>query len=1472
MWLLSVSVCLAIFSSSLTLASEPHYVITFPVNLVQGIEEKVCVTFLDLTGAVDLKLELKKDDQVHIVAEEKIDAPDYSKCYHFQVPVIKEDLSVWSLHLTAHGDHIDVDESKKVVLMQIKSCIIQTDKAIYKPGDTVKFQLISVDHHIHATDQTFPLIEITDSNKHRIAQWLKVSTSHGFASFSFHLADEISHGNYKINLPGFCTKNFNVEEYVLKRFEVIITSPPDVTLLDKSFHMEACGRYTYGKPVQGSIDLNICLKQKAYYSFVQETSGESEEGENCINVKNAKMDSNGCLSKDISLERFNVISKSDQRQILLIKSSVTEDLTGHIEKASADVNINTRKTITFFEKMAIYQKDLPFHTRVKVTDEKKQPMPNKAVYLYDDRHSGEPHTSVTDEDGIAHFTLNTSKWRNVDSLRASLSSGEDEDEDRHSVARCWILPFYSESESHLSIEKQSVETECNSDQTVTVKYDIHRKNLDSDTDHLHFFSLLRSKNGILSYKEHKIDIKDQANNPTVQGSFPVSFHVDADLFPVFFQLVFILLPNGEMIANVEQYRIPLCANEKVQLKFSEEQVRPGASVNLEVSANAGAYCSIRSVDKGYLLQKPHDRSLLSDFIRFSDLGYVVYTVRNLAEDPVSNQCPENETALDTMFMMAFQLDPYSLFMHSGLKTFTNTKFKSPPICVENQFSARSGTKLKKPGDKDKEIQEHFTRRDFTDSWIFEVVPVDSDGHTVLNRATPHSITKWVTDAICLSKTGFASVTGVELTTFQPYFIDLMAPYSVVQGEKFTIQAVVFSYAKKCILIVVSLPDSEEFATVKNREQARCVCEGHAHSFTWDVTAVKPKTLKVHVDSGSLEVDGKCTEDPLLISSDHREDSVEKTIVVKPRGHEEEKTQTFIIYPPENKEDIHFTLELPERLVPGSERAHLLVQGDIMANINVNLNNLLYMPDGCGEQSAAKFLRFLYTLEYLESIHELTPEKKASIIESLEKAYQKQLTFRTESGSYGFFNNDDKGNIWLTSLVVKAFNKAQKWIYIDEKQIQESVKWIQSLQQPDGCFEEKGQYFNNKLKVDNDAGRTAFVLISVFEQQKTCNGSIVENALSCLRKSVDSDLPVHTLALMAYAFTLSGDSELRDQMLKKLDEKAVITEGTKHWKQNPEEPDDIETLSYIVLALLSDKTITSKDLGESLVVIGLLTTLQNPYGGFRSSQDTTVALEALTKYAKATNNQKRDSTVTISSESGFQKIVHVEKSNSLLVQTVDLPKIPEKYTVSNKGDGFVLLQVHLHYNAFPKASDKDYFSLNVSTEPSACTHESQKKFDVHVDVRYTGKRENTNMALILIEPTSGYIPDKKSLEKLKQHPGVQRTEVSAEKVTIYLDTLTHATESYVLSLEQESNVENLQPATVVVHDYYFPEEHAVAEYNAPCCGVVAHCDVKVDERGDCGRSGITKEECEGKGCCFNSSIYASKWCFFKGFKKIEVTEH
>lgn len=66
---------------------------------------------------------------------------------------------------------------------------------------------------------------------------------------------------------------------------------------------------------------------------------------------------------------------------------------------------------------------------------------------------------------------------------------------------------------------------------------------------------------------------------------------------------------------------------------------------------------------------------------------------------------------------------------------------------------------------------------------------------------PDTITEWKASALCLSGTaGLGLSPTVSLTAFQPFFLELTLPYSVVRGEAFTLKATVFNYLSHCIRV------------------------------------------------------------------------------------------------------------------------------------------------------------------------------------------------------------------------------------------------------------------------------------------------------------------------------------------------------------------------------------------------------------------------------------------------------------------------------------------------------------------------------------------------------------------------------------------------------------------------------------------------------------------------------------------------
>ncbi|XP_031761280.1 alpha-2-macroglobulin-like protein 1 [Xenopus tropicalis] len=87
-------------------------------------------------------------------------------------------------------------------------------------------------------------------------------------------------------------------------------------------------------------------------------------------------------------------------------------------------------------------------------------------------------------------------------------------------------------------------------------------------------------------------------------------------------------------------------------------------------------------------------------------------------------------------------------------------------------------------------------------------------------------------------------------------------------------------------------------------------------------------------------------------------------------------------------------------------------------------------------------------------------------------------------------------------------------------------------------------------IDDETSLSAYVTMALLEAGVSVQDPVVADALSCLRKAAKDVSSVYTQALLAYTFTLSNDTELREMLLAKLEEKAVMNEGQLHWERKP----------------------------------------------------------------------------------------------------------------------------------------------------------------------------------------------------------------------------------------------------------------------------------------------------------------------------------
>ena len=104
-----------------------------------------------------------------------------------------------------------------------------------------------------------------------------------------------------------------------------------------------------------------------------------------------------------------------------------------------------------------------------------------------------------------------------------------------------------------------------------------------------------------------------------------------------------------------------------------------------------------------------------------------------------------------------------------------------------------------------------------------------------------------------------------------------------------------------------------------------------------------------------------------------------------------------------------------------------ISGDILAPSLANLDKLVKMPTGCGEQNMIGMAPNVYATEYMIGTGNRDPTVEAKAKEYMLSGFASQQKFRHPNGAYSVWGpqQDKVGSLWLTSFVVKVFSQASK---------------------------------------------------------------------------------------------------------------------------------------------------------------------------------------------------------------------------------------------------------------------------------------------------------------------------------------------------------------------------------------------------------------------------------------------------------------
>ncbi|NXW49381.1 OVOS protein, partial [Nyctiprogne leucopyga] len=1447
MWL---KFLLAILLLHVTAAKEPEqqYVLMVPAVLQTNSPSQICLQFLNLNETLSVRVTLEYGAVNTTIFEKTMTASNGLQCFNFTIPPVSS-APLAFISFSAKGTTVSLEERRSVMIWNVESIVfMQTDKPIYKPGQSVMFRVVALDFDFKPVQEMYPLIAIQDPQGNRIFQWQNVTSEMNIIQIEFPLTEEPILGIYKIIVAkksGERTNHsFLVEEYVLPKFDITVTAPESLTVLDSEFTVKVCGVYTYGQPVEGNVQLSVCRDFDSY--------GRCKKSPVCQSFTK-DLETEGCLSQVFSSNIFE-LNRVGYMRNLNVEAIVTEKGTGLQLTATQSISITRVMSNVQFENMdRHYRRGIPYFGQIKLVDKDNSPISKEVIQLFVNNKNTDNFT--TDENGVAEFSIDTSKMFDPEiRLKATYKTSdqchfEGWIEPSYPAASLSVQRFYSWTNSFVRIEPVWKDLSCGQKRMITVHYVLNTEGYKS-INTMNFYYVGMAKGKIVLTGEIKVNIQADQN-----GTFTIPLVVNEDMAPALRLLAYTLHPAKELVADSVRFSVEKCFKNKVQLQFSEKQMRSASSISLVIEAAANSFCAVRAVDQSVLLLK--SRTELSAEMIYSlhplqDFQGYIFNGLNLEDDPqepcVSSDNIFHKGLYYTPVMSGLGPDVYQFLRDMGIKFFTNSKVRQPVVCsseavrppsyflnsgfMTSTHHVKSAAEVARE-ERGKKLILETIREFFPETWIWDIVLMNSTGKASISYTIPDTITEWRASAFCVEESvGFGMSTPATLTTFQPFFVDLTLPYSIIRGEEFLLRANVFNYLNHCIKINVSLSDSLDYQTkLISPEDDGCVCAKQRKTYVWNIFPKEIGNIAFSVTAETKDDEACGDKAPRNNSIDYRDTQI-RTLVVEPEGIRREKTQNSLICTKDDAVIQDVALDLPTNVVEGSPRASFFVVGDIMGTAMQNLHQLLQMPFGCGEQNMVLFAPNIYILDYLNKTGQLSEEVKSKAIGYLVSGYQKQLSYKHPDGSYSIFGTRDKeGNTWLTAFVYKSFAQASHFIYVDDHVQAQTLMWLASKQKPDGCFRSVGKLFNNALKggVDDELSLSAYIAIAMLEAGHSGSYPVLRNAFFCLETASEKKISdVYTQALMAYAFCLAGKAEKCTSFLKELQKSAKEVDGSQHWEQKERSSSEkspsfldhapsaeVEITSYLLLALLYKPNRNREDLTKASGVVQWMIRQQNPYGGFSSTQDTVIALQALAAYGEATYNSATQNIVKITSKKPFEKIFIVNHENRLLLQQTPLPEVPGKYSLTVNGSGCVLMQTALRYNIhLPEGAFG--FSLSVKTLNASCPLDQPAKFDIVLVSSYTGKRSSSNMIIIDVKMLSGFVPVKSSLDKLIDDHTVMQVENKKNHVLLYLENIMQKKRIEItFSVEQDFVVTHPKPAPVQIYDYYETEEYAVAQYMSPC---------------------------------------------------------
>ncbi|XP_052865238.1 CD109 antigen [Anopheles cruzii] len=767
-------------------------------------------------------------------------------------------------------------------------------------------------------------------------------------------------------------------------------------------------------------------------------------------------------------------------------------------------------------------------------------------------------------------------------------------------------------------------------------------------------------------------------------------------------------------------------------------------------------------------------------------------------------------------------------------------------------------------------------RQYQNVWVWKDVNIGPHGRYIFNLEVPKTPALWSVSAFGISGTrGFGMIRRpIEYVGIQPFFINVEMPTKCHQGEQVGIRVAVFNYQTVDIEATVVLHSSPDYKFVHVEEDG--IVRSYnprtsygEHQFYIYLNAQDSANVYLPIVPTRLgEIEVTIHASTLLGAS-----QISRQITVEADGLPQYRHQSILLDLRNRAYLVQFMhvnvtetpiipYEIDRYYVFGSNKARISVVGDVVGAIfptmPINTTSLLTLPMDAAEQNMFSFAANFYTIKYMRASTLRDKKTERDAFHFMNILYQRQLSYLMEDGAFSLFRadwNQSAPSVWLTAYCAQVFGEMagqyeyENFIFIDPTMIQKNMRWLLRHQKEDGSFWEvswmpdrkanhSGFFSRNELVREKNITLTAHVLITLttvtLPSGKLASRVALaqQRAVQYLQRNVASIKDAgstYEIAIVAYALMIAKAPKA-EAAFTMLSFKMRSIGEFNYWGEEevPLPPTKLENQRYFSLPRLPYKydslniqatayallTFVSRQELHVDPIVAWLNAQRLMDGGWASSQDTGLAMKALTEYStrnRVSNVTQLAIKVEATSLPGETRHLHITKKTLAQQQHLEVPNAWGTVRVEATGVGYAILQMHVQYSVdtykFQTQPPVPAFDLTTRT---IFHGRNQSHISYVICQRWTNTAESirSGMAVLDVAVPTGYMIQQQKLDSyiLSQRVrNLQRARYQERKVLFYFDYLDDEYVCVNFTLERWMPVANMSRYLPIrVYDYYAPE--------------------------------------------------------------------